>query len=74
LQRFNAKPTRNKAAAKLCGNIKFGEAAYAKPRENYYALSLLYHRFNKITIYPVRSLPNYLMAPLETDVSNGVRF
>jgi len=30
LQRFNAKPTRNKAAAKICGNIKFGEAAYVK--------------------------------------------
>jgi len=39
-----AKPTRNKAAAKLCGNIKFGEAAYAKPRENYYALSLVNQR------------------------------
>jgi len=36
-----AKPTQNKAATKVCGNKEFGEAAYAKPRENYYALSLL---------------------------------
>jgi len=60
LQRFNAKPTRNKAAAKICGNIKFGEAAYAKPRENYYALSLLYQTYNFYFQGPVGFLGSIL--------------
>ncbi|PIQ92197.1 MAG: hypothetical protein COV69_03275 [Parcubacteria group bacterium CG11_big_fil_rev_8_21_14_0_20_39_14] len=34
---------RNKAAAKVCGNIKFGEAAYVKPTRK-----LLRAIFNKI--------------------------